>query len=230
MRFSLKPEQEVKDSLDSRKAKVVPLSSPFLKVVRADDTIAESVHGLPEEWLRSRVRGWMQEENKVVDQAGVVQGIADWWIGCYAGKRWIFAATDDDRWSPGIMKEDFARRVCRYINRECANGGAWLTGWSRCGAWFYLLWKDSDGDLQIEVAFNTGQANLAFDRLLGWSMEDFCEHCEQAYKTHRDWHRDMDYAKGQQVKLAQGEKETRRSVLNVQADARNSGTYGRRST
>lgn len=179
------------------------------------ERLTESVHGLREEWLRSRVRGWMDTENKLVDEQGVVHGVASWWIGCYAGKKWIFASTDKDRWSPGALKEEFARNVCRYVNRECANGGAWLAGWSRSAEWFYMLWKDEDGDLQIELAFNTKQSNLAFDRLLGWSMEDFCEHAEQSMKTHREWHRDMDYARGQQHKLAQGE--TRRSMLRVRS-------------
>lgn len=199
--WSLQPEREVQDTLESRKCRIV--GSP--------ERLIESVHGLREEWLRSRVRRWMNDENKLVDEKDVIQGVASWWIGCWAGKQWIHAATDDDRWSPGGLKEEFARRVCKYINRECANGGAWLAGWSRSGAWFYLLWKDEDGDLQIEIAFNTAQANLAFDRLLGWAMEDFCEHCEQAMKTHREWHRDMEYAKGQTAKLAQGE--TRRSKM-----------------
>ena len=169
------------------------LSEKQAPKIIVDEKLNEAIHELPENWLRARVRGWMNL-NESPDQ--------DWWVGTYtADGRWIWASSNQDTYTPLMHRVEFARRVCRFINKNCAHGGAWLAGWIRGGHEFYLLWKDPDGDIQIPLEF--GQP---FTVLNGWTNNDIAEHCEQAHAVWVEWHRNLDKTGSQEKKLAQGEQ------------------------
>lgn len=160
--------------------------------ILVDEKLNESVLELPENWLRSRVRAWM-DSTESPDM--------DWWIGSYTPEgTWIWASSGKNSYTPLMHRIDFARRICKYVNRDCNNGGAWLAGWIRNGREFYLLWKDPDGDIAIPMEFPQ-----PFNTLVGWNNEDFAEHCAQAHATWVEWHKNMEYSRNQQRKLAQGD-------------------------
>lgn len=166
---------------------------PTENIVTADS--AAQVHEMPETWLRSRVRGWME----LRESPGL-----DFWIGTYTAdgmnSRWIFCSSRQDNYVPLMHRVVYARDVCRYINRHCAYGGAWLTGWIRGGNEFYLLWKDPDGDIAIPL-----ECDKPFVQILGWPMDVWAQHCNDAIKLRHDWLEAMELSKSQQVKLAQGQ-------------------------
>ena len=157
------------------------------------DRAIEHTHNLPEDWLRARVVGWMNAEG--------VQNFQKtwWWILAITGEGQVRTAQSDPERAPTLLSQDMARRICVYINRECAHGGAWLVGYF--GEMLYLLWKDWDGDIQIPI-----EVPKPLHMLLGWSMNDFAEHCEQAVSRWVEFHKNMDYGRNQQKKVAQGEK------------------------
>jgi hypothetical protein len=121
---------------------------------------------------------------------------------------WICALTVDGKWKEAAFPEavnlhgdnkQLARSVVRHLNAQCGHGGAWLAGW--IGAQFYLLWKDSDGDLQLVEEFPVPN-----ERLVQFTLDDFAEHAEQMHAVRREWTHNMDLSTAQQVKLAQGQR------------------------
>ena len=170
-----------------------------------------SVHTLPEEWLRARVRGWLTQENeyKTGLNGSATIKTAGWW-GCTFTAEGKFLEVDggDEPYHPSLLEYDLARRVCRFVNRECNHGGAWIVAWCLGGKRFYLVWKDNDGDFQVPI-----ECDLPLHRYLGWSMNDWAEHASQAYSVWCEWHAQMEYTNGQQVKLAQGEKSSDPTVI-----------------
>jgi hypothetical protein len=161
------------------------------------DKIEAPGHVMPEEWLRSRVRGWMMHENQLPDGQ-----VLAFWIGAYtADGQWIYCSSDADSWAPQGYRQEYARRVNAHLNRECAFGGAWLTGWVRGGREFYLLWKDKDGDLQIPM-----ECDKPFIALGKWSVEDWERQAVTAWNAWREFHKNLELGKGQEKKVAQGER------------------------
>lgn len=156
------------------------------------DKINEHLHRLPEAWLRSRVRGWMNDESP---------GLA-WWIGGYTDTgTWLWCSSGVDTYMPKQFRVDYARNVCAHLDREVSLGGAWLAGWARGGREFYLLWKDWDGDIKCVV-----EADKPFIALMKYDMGHWERVCSQALTTAGQWDRALDLARFQQKKLAQGEK------------------------
>lgn len=148
---------------------------------------------MPEDWLRSRVRGWMELHESPNEL---------FWIGTYTRDgQWIWCSSGPDKWAPGPRKQDFAMRVCRFVNQEASRGGAWITGWIRGGREFYMLWKDPDGDISCPVEFSTPLS--ALER---WPLSAFGRHADHAIEITLGWRRDIDTTQNQRVKLAQGEK------------------------
>jgi hypothetical protein len=167
---------------------------PTEKIVVADR--ADQVHDMPETWLRARVRGWMNL---------TVSPDMDFWIGTYtsngSNSRWIYCSSRDDTYVPLLHRVDYARRVCRGVNQRCANGGAWLAGWIRGGHEFYLLWKEADGDLAVNL-----ECDKPFTHIVGWTIDDWAQHCVDAMKLQRDWTEAMELTNGQVARLAQGQR------------------------
>lgn len=159
--------------------------------------VAESVgalgHHVPEQWLRARVRGWME----LHESPGF-----DYWIGTYTeGGRWIHCSSNGDRWAPSQSKQQYAMDVCRNLNAQLSSGGAWLAGWTLDGRCFYLLWKDADGDIQIPI-----ECEKPFISIRDWKPSVWETHATAALGVWSEWHKNQEYGKGQQVKLAQGDK------------------------
>lgn len=158
-----------------------------------DEKISEALHDMPEQWLRSRVRGWME----LAESPDL-----DFWIGTYTEDgKWIFCSSRQDTFAPLEHRIDYARRICRHLNRICAHGGVWLAGWIRGGHEFYLLWKDADGDIQIPI-----ECDRPFTLLQGWTLYNWEQQAENAYKVWSEFRKNMEFGRGQNRKLAQGEE------------------------
>lgn len=149
-------------------------------------------HNLPTKWLGARVVGWMW---------AICEGM-DWWV-CAITRAGEFLYSSSD----GVMMDipdndkcEYARKVVRHLNRECSHGGAWLAGW--IGKYeFVLIWKDQDGDIQIN-----NKCDVCWEEIREWDMEDWAEQCEQAYSVYAHMQRKMEWSPREQIKLAQGEK------------------------
>ena len=160
---------------------------------------AEHVHQLPEQWLRSRVRGWIELQES--------PGLA-YWVGCYTPDgRWIYCSSDADRWAPKPYRQEYAMQVCRHINKQCSHGGAWLVGWIRGGREFYMLWKDPDGDIQIPI-----ECDKPFIALQKYTLFDWEGHCNAAHGVYTEHQRNIEMTESQQVKRAQGERTSPRHL------------------
>lgn len=174
------------------------------QIVIAGEKAARHIHELPEDWLRSRVRGWMDLSES--------PGLA-WWIGTYTAEgRWIWASSMMDTYLPKVQRQDYAMRVCKHINRECNFGGAWLAGWFRGGKEFYLLWKDGDGDIHIPI-----EANKPLIALLKWTPHDWERQCCTAYGAWVEFKRKNEIRAKDTVKLAQGERTSDNHLRNAPA-------------
>lgn len=157
------------------------------------DKIGAPGHEVPEDWLRARVRGWMN----TTESPG-----RDFWIGTYtADGRWIYCSSQLDRWATPPSKQKYAMDVCKHLNRQCAAGGAWLVGWTLEARRFYLLWKDGDGDIQIPI-----DCDKPFIVIRDWPMHTWENMATAALGVWSEWHRNQEHGKGQQVKRAQGER------------------------
>lgn len=156
------------------------------------DKIEGPGHGMPEKWLRARVRAWMNVE---------AQG-NPFWIGSYTAEgKWIFCASRNDTYHPMAHLMKYAQDVCRFLNKESSAGGAWLAGW--IGTTFYLLWKDPDGDIQIPI-----EAQKPWVVLQKYTHDDWLKHATAALGVWSEWKKNMEYANNQTVKLAQGQQPT----------------------
>lgn len=143
-------------------------------------------HKLDEKWLRARAAGWMR-----------VHSQRHWWLMAVTTEgKFVYAS---ENFTPTKAQYELARRVVRAVNKEASHGGAWLVGY-RDGE-LYIIWKDADGDLQIEWA---GE-NLSQRTLETWSDLDFALQAEMMWAQWDEWHKNMDYGRGQRKRLAQGE-------------------------
>lgn len=158
-----------------------------------DERLNQAVHEMPEQWLRARVRGWMELSESPN---------LDYWIGTYTAEgKWISCSSRDNAFAPLQHRIDYARRLCRHVNKACAHGGVWLVGWIRGGHEFYLLWKDQDGDLRCPI-----ECDRPFTALVGWSFYNWEQHCNGAIEMVLEHDRYLELKAGQSKKLAQGER------------------------
>ena len=161
--------------------------------VIVSDKLPSGFHEMPEQWLRARVRGWMELNESPGE---------NFWIGTHTSDgKWIWCSSGPDKWAPSPGRQEFAMRVCAFVNREAARGGAWLAGWVRGGDEFYMLWKDPDGDITCPIEFQK-----PYSVLQQWPLTTFAQHAERAVTITLGWRQDIDTSKNQRVKLAQGEK------------------------
>ena len=172
-------------------------------VMVVGEKAAGHLHELPEQWLRSRVRGWM-ELCESPDLA--------FWIGTYTPEgRWIYCSSDNDTYVSKTYRQLYAMVVAKHLNKHCNFGGAWLAGWFRGGKEFYLLHKDVDGDLKTVV-----ESNKPFIVLAKWAPEDWERLACTAYVTAGEMRRNSDADRKQgTVKLAQGEKPSQNHLTNA---------------
>lgn len=150
--------------------------------------IFDATHTLPSDLLGKRIVGWMDDE---------ANG-QPWFICALTMEGHYRLRSDDDMDCPDIERINLAKVICYHLNKTANHGGAWLTGW--IGEEFYMLWKDKDGDIQIPIE------SKKYDTIKEWAMSDFVEQANQAHLIWENWHKDMNYRKGQQVMLAKGER------------------------
>lgn len=163
---------------------------------------ASHLHELPEDWLRARVRGWM-ELCESPDLA--------WWIGTYTAEgKWIYCSSDSDLYLPKSYRQTYAMAVAKHLNKHCNFGGAWLAGWFRGGKEFYLLWKDESGDLQIPI-----ESNLPFIALSKWPLVAWERQACTAYATWKEIMKLNEITKRDTVKVAQGEQPSANHLANA---------------
>lgn len=166
------------------------------------DRISGPSHSLNEGWLRSRVRGWME----LVESAGLA-----YWIGTYtADGKWIYCSSSTDLFQPKAFRQEYARSVVRHLNAQISTGGAWLAGWVRGGREFYLLWKDADGDIQIPI-----ECDKPFIVLRNYTVTDWERHATVALGIWSEHRKNMEFGRGQQKNVAQGEKVSEGHEANV---------------
>lgn len=149
-------------------------------------------HAIPEKWLRSRVAGWLWDICNGQPWI-VVTTTAD-------GKTISAASSPQHAQAFDSQRLAYATKAATYLNLECAHGGAWLCAWLGSEQ-FILLWKDPDGDLQIQ-----NSCDLPWETIREWDMEDWAEQCEQAYAVYLSMNARMEWRRDEQVKLAQGQK------------------------
>lgn len=172
------------------------------KIVVVGDKAAAHLHELPEQWLRARVRGWM-ELCESPDLA--------YWIGTYAPNgTWIYCSSNGDNYQPKTFRQVYAQKVARHLNKHCNFGGAWLAGWFRGGKEFYLLWKDETGDLQIPI-----ECNKPFIAIVKWPVETWERQACTAYSTWKEIMLQNEVTKKDTVKLAQGEQPSQQHLANA---------------
>lgn len=162
------------------------------RIIR-EGKINENIHTMPDELLGARVVGWVNSEGEQHFKKSA------WWVMAITHNGVVKTTVSDDEFEPTTLQKDFARKICKYVNQNCAHGGAWLVGYF--GEMFYMVWKDRDGDIQLPIEFPHPPHVL-----MGWSNETFAEHCEQALTRWVEWHEAMDYSRSQTKKVAQGQK------------------------
>ncbi len=154
----------------------------------------QNLHALPDAWLGARVRGWMFDEAKG----------SHWWVcAIQADGRFRYASFPEN----APMHEDwrdFARRVCRHVNRCAAEGGTWLAAY--IGQMFYLVWKDRDGDIQTCIEFGSNGSPMPLSRFLAYSMDDFAQQALAAIEVWREHMYRVGVSKAQQRALSQGDR------------------------
>ena len=101
--------------------------------------------------LRSRVAGWMWNICNGMPWV-VVTNTAD-------GKTITGASSMEYGQAFDSPRMAYATKVAAYLNRECAHGGAWLAAWIGTEQ-FILLWKDQDGDLQIQNSCDVARESI----------------------------------------------------------------------
>lgn len=157
------------------------------------DKVFGRTHRLDEAWLRARAAGWMR-----------VHSQSAWWLMAITAEgKFVYSAERGPRreaWTPVKDEYELARRALRAVNKEASHGGAWLVGY-RDGE-LYMIWKDRDGDIQIEWCAE----NITHAQLLEWSDLNFALQAEMMWAQWDEWHKSLEYGKGQRKKLAQGEK------------------------
>ena len=167
------------------------------ELILPGEGFGKSVHGLDDRLIGARLLGWMTLE---------ANG-ANWWV-CGLLKDGKVIAWDSTAQATNkvlrlplpLDRQHFAVRALSGLV-EIGEGGTWLCAWFDNGKRFYMLWKDEDGDIQIPIEVDVGWV-----RLREWSAGDLVRLASQSFKTWAEIHKNMEYRKGQQIKLAKGEK------------------------
>lgn len=149
------------------------------------------LHNLKDQWLTARAVQWMFSETN-----------GHWWLTTYTGDGKQLFAADKLNYKPSFEARELASRVCKYVNKHANYGGAWMAGYLSKDRpeEFYLLWKDSDGDLRVPIEF-------PFDlkELQGWKLDDFLFHADMALHMFREDEAKLELSKAQrEVSLVRG--------------------------
>jgi hypothetical protein len=170
-------------------------------IIARADGFGHSVHALDDRVIGARLLGWM------VRQAGP----ANWWC-CWITHDGKIIEKDSAAGTEVVPipldRKYFAVNVCTAVNVEVGEGGVWVAAWFDNCKKFYLLWKDEDGDITLDIEFDQ-----SWLRLRTWHPFDFCAHCKAAIERWSEHQANLELAKGQTVKLAKGERPTEPGVL-----------------
>lgn len=152
----------------------------------------KQMHNLPDAWLTSRAVEWMLHNLK-----------GNWWIMSFTGdgtpvsasygngvrgignnpngKTLDGKASPNKPWFPSVEKQLFAKDICEALNLENNNGGAWMAGFVSLTVedGFYLIWKDFDGDIQLDIEFPQTFKELSEK----WNVDDFINHSYTAIES-----------------------------------------------
>ena len=150
------------------------------------------LHDLPDHWLTARAVEWLLRNIKTC-----------WWIMSFTADGTPVSAsfgngvrgigdnpngkTLDGKdaklktWHPPIEKQQFAKEICEYLNLSCNGGGAWMAGWVELTVEqaFYLIWKDFDGDIQLDIEFPQSSDEL----MNKWNPDSFVNLALTAIET-----------------------------------------------
>lgn len=146
--------------------------------------------------------GWKFDADKNPYQAG-----GNWWCCLPSGQKLLEFAYPKHYLTAGatqIMdapKRSYALAICQYLNRQCAHGGCWIVAWLDNCRQFFMVWKDADGDFQVPI-----ECDLSWEQIQTWSLDNWAEHAEQAYRAWKEHVYTLALHKNQLVKAAQGER------------------------
>lgn len=142
------------------------------------------LHKLPDKWLTARATAWMFSETT-----------GHWWLTTYTSDGKQLFAADKLNYKPSFENRELASRVCKYINKQANYGGAWMAGFLSKDRpeEFYLLWKDSDGDIHIPIEFP-----FALKDLQEWKLDDFLFHADMAIHMWKEDRAKLELSRAQQ--------------------------------
>jgi len=173
---------------------LIPGDDPWDEAPR----VRRKTHSLPIEYLGARVAEWFHHELETFFVwMAVLHGDGEWFYWTkYPGE------------IPPRVKRNYTRDVLEYLNREAHFDGGWIGGFTH-EHWphFYLMWKDSDGDIQLVI--DSAATRTAWPEIQRWEPTDWAGHASQAYLQWAELQEPIQLIGGQTVKHAQGEQFTR---------------------
>lgn len=155
------------------------------------DSVESNLHTLRTEWLTARIVDFMFLE---------CHG-ANWWLTTVTTHGKFLHAANPDTLIPDEEKQDYAHKVCRYMNKKAHYGGAWLVGWVDDSKAFMCIWKDEDGDIQTMI-----DCIRPWSVISKWPLGSWAGKAHKAYEFWYDMKEAVAAKKDQQVKLAQGQR------------------------
>lgn len=94
-----------------------------------------------------------------------------------------------------------ARNVLKYVNAQARYDGCWMVAWFNNFQRFLMVWRDRDGDIQIELPCDEPWARMQQFELMDWE-----EHCHQSHAKWVDYMKVMEWDHRRElVKAAQGQ-------------------------
>lgn len=177
------------------------------------DRIFKRTHSLPTEWIMATLipsifakAEWIFETLHPATgmpdiNSRVIKRGDNWWLCVLLadGKRY-------EKWYPkgkiiDAEKSAYAHDVVRVLNLYCNFGGAWSAAWIGDFRDFYLVWRDKDGDIQIQLD------SAPWYQIKTWDADVWAEHAAQAHAQWAEFNKQMEWGKSELVKAAQGERQ-----------------------
>lgn len=119
--------------------------SPALPLIEYAEAIDGRSHDLPDEVLGAKLVAFLEDEaNGRSWTAAVVRSNGTFHLKLSQHQAGAFVKR------PSFEQTEYMRMLCLRLNREMANGGAWVCAWFDDACWG-IFWKDSDGDIQFAV-------------------------------------------------------------------------------
>lgn len=142
------------------------------------------LHNLPDNWLTARAVQWMFSET-----------VGNWWLTTFTSDGTPLFAANPKTFLPSGEDRALASSVCKYINKHAHNGGAWMAGFidKDRPQQFYLLWKDSDGDIHIPIEFPQSLKELKEN----WKLDDFLYQADMAVHFWREERAKLELSRSQ---------------------------------